>query len=269
MDTVLKSKKLVKHESGKEYLVTIQYMPSSNTHIITHKGDFKKGFFLKDFALDFIKLFGKPFISSVAEIPVFILIITWLILFFVLILIYQISKWEFFLIIQLFILLLAIKLKFQFSYILEYYRDAKCNKCGKEFICREIEKPDFKEISTPEYYRIEATRYWRCKSCGYTNIRINYERFYTKKGKPMKLSSLAKISCKRCGKTGAYIESKKPDIIRSESRGREELVKRSYYRCKFCRIEDIKGVEYISYPYDDSPGPSFFMYDVNYEDYPY
>jgi hypothetical protein len=66
---ILESKKLVKYESGKEYIATIQYMPSSNTHIITHKGDFKKGFFLKDFSLDFIKLFGEPFISSIANIP--------------------------------------------------------------------------------------------------------------------------------------------------------------------------------------------------------
>lgn len=268
MDTVLESKKLVKHESGKEYIALIQYIPSSNTHIITHKGDFKKGFFLKDFALDFVKLFGEPFISSVAGIPIFILIITWLLLFFSLILIYQISKWEFFLIIQLFILVLAIKLKFQFSYIAEYYRNTKCNNCGKEFICRETYKPDFKEISTPENYRIQVTRYWGCRSCGYINIRKNYEGFDTKKGKLMKLSSLAKIPCKRCGRTNAYIEYKKPDNIRSESRGREELVKRSYYRCEFCGFEDIKGVEFISYPYNDSPGLSFFMYDITYEDYP-
>ena len=90
----------------------------------------------------------------------------------------------------------------------------------------------------------------------------------SKKGKPMRFSSLAKIPCKRCGKTGAYIESKKPDIIRSESRGREELVKRSYYRCKFCGFEDIKGIEFISYIYDDNPGFSFFTYDVTYENYP-
>ncbi|KKI00420.1 hypothetical protein EO95_14225 [Methanosarcina sp. 1.H.T.1A.1] len=270
MGEILESKKLVKYESGKEYLATIQYIPSSNTHIITHKGDFKKGFFLKDFALDFTKLFGEPFISSVGKIPLFIFIITWILLFFVLTLIYQTPKLGTFLIALLFILgLLAMKLKFQFSYIAEYYRNAKCNNCGKEFICRETDMPDFKEISTPENYRIEATRYWGCRSCGYINIRKNYEGFDTKKGKKMKFSSLVKIPCKRCGKTGAYIESKKPDIIRSESRGREELVKRSYFRCKFCRFEDLKGVEFISYPYDDSPGPSFFMYDVNYEDYPY
>ncbi|WP_410508180.1 hypothetical protein RSJ42_15550 [Methanosarcina hadiensis] len=267
MGEILESKKLVKHESGKEYVAIIQYMPSSNTHIVTRKGDFKKGFFLKDFALDFIKLFGGSFISSVTEIPVFILIITWLLLFFILILIYQTSNWEFFLIIQFFILVIVIKLKLQFSYIMEYYRNTKCNNCGKEFICREIEKPDFKEISTPVNYWIEATRFWTCKSCGYINIRKNYEGFDTKKGKPMKLSSLAKISCKRCGKTGAYIESKKPDILRSENRGREELVKRSYYRCKFCGFEDIRGVEFVSYIYDDSPGPSFFMNNIAYEDY--
>lgn len=269
MGEIIESKKLVKHESGKEYTAIIQYMPSSNTHIITHKGDFKKGFFLKDFALDFTKLFGEPFISTIAEIPLFILIMIWILLLLVLILISLILEWGTSLLIILFFLgILAKELKSQFSYIAEYYRNTKCNKCGKEFICRETEKPDIREISTPAEFRIQATRYWECRSCGYINIRKNYE-FATNKGKSMKLSSLAKIPCKICGETGAYIEYKKQDIIRSENKGREELLRRSYYRCKLCGLEDIKGVEFISYIYDDSPGPSFFIYDVTYEDYPH
>jgi hypothetical protein len=68
----------------------------------------------------------------------------------------------------------------------DYYRNTKCSNCGKEFICCETKKPDFKEVSTPENYRIEAIRYWGCRSCGYINIRKNYERFDIKKGKMMK-----------------------------------------------------------------------------------
>lgn len=242
-------------------------MPSSNTHIITHISDFKKGFFLKDFALDFTKIFGEPFISAIAEIPLSILIMIWILLLLVLIIISLILELgTSLLVLPFFLGIIAKGLKSQFSYIAEYYRNTKCDNCGKEFICRETEKPDIKEIGTPEEFRIQAIRYWGCRSCGYLNVRKNYE-FDTKKGKLMKLSSLAKIPCKRCGKTGAYIEYKKPDIIRSENKGREELVRRSYYRCKFCEFEDIKGVEFISYIYDDSPGPSFFMYDVTYEDY--
>lgn len=247
MDTVLESKKLVKHESGKEYLATIQYIPSSNTHIITRKGDFKKGFLLKDFAREIIELFGEPFISTVAEIPLFILTITWILLLLVLMLISLIIGWGTFLLVLFFFLgILARDLKPQLSCIAEYYRNMKCNNCGKEFICRETEKPDIKEISTPEYFRILVTRYWKCRSCGHMNVRKNYE-FTTKKGKLMKLSSLAKIACKRCGKTAAYVEYKYPDETISKSASFIDTRRRSYYRCKFCGFEDIKTIELREY----------------------
>lgn len=247
MDTVQESKKLVKYESSKEYLETVQYIPFSNTHIITHKGNFKKGFFLKDIAREIIELFGESFISAVAEIPLFILVITWILLFLVLMLISLIIGRDAFLLVLFFFLgVLAKDLKPQFSYMAEYYKNMKCNNCGKEFICLETEKPDIKEISTSEDFRILATRYWKCKSCGYINVRMNYE-FATKKGKPMKLSSLAKIACKRCGKTAAYIEYKKPDEIISKSASFIDTMRRSYYRCKFCEFEYIDTVELREY----------------------
>jgi hypothetical protein len=83
----------------------------------------------------------------------------------------------------------------------------------------------------------------------------------------MKLSSLAKVTCKICGKTGAYVEYKKPDETTSESAGIEETMGRSYYRCKFCGFEDIKTVEFRDYIYDDTPGPSIFIYNIDYEDF--
>jgi hypothetical protein len=141
MGTALESKKLVKHESDKEYLETVRYIPSSNTHIITHKGNFKKGFFLKDFAREIIELFGEPFISTIAETPLFILTVIWILLLLVLMLISLILEQSTFLLVLFFFLgILAKDLKPQFSYIAEYYRNTKCNNCGKEFICLETEK---------------------------------------------------------------------------------------------------------------------------------
>lgn len=247
MNTVQESKKSVKYKSDKEHLEIVQYIPSSNTHIITHKGNFKKGFFLKDFAREIIELLGEPFISIVAEIPLFILAIIWMLLFLVLMLISLILKWNPFLLVMFFFIGILIKdFKPQFFYIAEYYRNTKCNNCRKEFTSLEIEKPDIKEISTPEDFRILVTRYWKCRSCGYMNVRKNYE-FTTKKGKPMKLSSLAKIACKRCGKTAAYVEYKNPDETISKSASFINTMRRSYYRCKFCGFEDIKTIEFREY----------------------
>lgn len=247
MDIALESKKLVKYESDKGYIETVQYIPTSNTHIITHKGNFKRGFFLKDFSREIIALFGEPFIFTVAEIPLFIFTITWITLFLVLMLIsLNIGRGTSLLVLFFFLGILARDLKPQFSYIAEYYRNTKCNNCGKEFICLETEKPDIKEISTPGDFRILAIRYWKCRSCGYVNVRKNYE-FATKKGKYMKLSSLAKIPCKRCRKTGAYVEYKKPDERISKSASFIDTTRRSYYRCKFCGFEDIKTIELSEY----------------------
>jgi hypothetical protein len=128
LEEILESKKLIKYESGKEYLATIQYMPSSNTHIITHEGNFKKDFFLKDLAREIIGIFGEPFISAVGKIPLFRLIITWILLFLVLILISLILEWSTSLLVIFFFLgILAKDLKPQFSYVVEYYRNTKCN----------------------------------------------------------------------------------------------------------------------------------------------
>lgn len=165
----------------------------------------------------------------------------WILLLLVLILISLILEWDTSLLVLLFFLgILAKDLKSQFSYIAEYYRNTKCDNCGKEFICRETEKSDIREISTQEDFRIQATRYWGCRSCGYINIRKSYDEFATKKGKPMKPSSLAKIACKRCGKPGAYIEYKKPDVTISENAGLEETMRRNYYKCKYCGFEILK-----------------------------
>jgi hypothetical protein len=269
MNTVKESKKLIKSEPGTEYIATIRCTPSSTTHTITYKGDLKEGFFLKDFAPGFIRIFGKSFISAVGEIPNSLLFIIFFIIsfffsaFFLSVANYYTSERSILLAIFLSVFVtIAVPLKLQFYYIAEYYRNAMCNNCGKEFICRETEKPDIKEISSPQTYRIRITRYWGCMSCGYINIRESSEGFVTKKGNPMKYSDLAKVQCKRCGKTGTYVEYKNPDIRVSKE---DKTMQRRYYRCKLCNYEDIVATESFIVP--DSGGVSAVEWNIDYEDY--
>ncbi|AKB66625.1 hypothetical protein [Methanosarcina mazei] len=270
MNTAKESKKLIKYKPGKEYIATIQCTLSSTTHTITYKGDLKEGFFLKDLALGLIKIFGKSFTSAVGEIPnslfaiIFFIVSFFFSAFFLSVANYYTSERGILLAILLsgFVITTAVPLKLQYYYIAEYYRNTVCNNCGKEFICRETEKPDIKEISTPETYRIQITRYWSCRSCGYMNVRESSEGFVTKKGKTMKVSDLAKVQCKRCGKTGTYIEYKKPDIRVSKE---QETMERRYYRCKLCNYEDIAATEFFMVP--DSGGVSAIEWNIDYEDY--
>jgi len=94
------------------------------------------------------------------------------------------------------------------------------------------------------------------------NVRESSEGFVTKKGKTMKDSYLAKVQCKRCGKTGTYIEYKKSDIRVSK---KDETMTRRYYRCKFCKYEDIEASESFLVP--DSGGVSAVERNIDYEDY--
>lgn len=264
MDKVRESKKLIKYKPGKEYIATVQCTPSSTTHIIIYKGDLKEGFFLKDFAPGLIKIFGESFISAVGEIPNSLFIITWLFFYVLLISIanhYTSDKGILLVILLSCFGTIVVLLKPQYYYIAEYYRNTICSNCGKEFICRETEKPDIKEISTPQTYRIWITRYWGCRSCGYMNIRESSEGFATKKGNTMKETDLEKVKCKRCGKTGTYIEYKKPDIRVSKE---QETMQRRYYRCKFCKYEDIAATESFIVP--DSGGVSAVEWNIDYED---
>lgn len=265
MNTVKEFKKLIKYKPGKEYIATIQYTPSSNTHIITYKGDFKEGFFLKDLAPSFIRVFGESFISAVGEIPNSLFITTWFVFSVLLISIANHYTSERGILLTTLLSgfgTILVLLKPQYYYIAEHYRNTVCNNCGKEFVCRETEKPNIKEISTPETYSIRITRYWGCKSCRYMNVRESSEGFVTKKEKIMKNSYLAKVQCKRCGKTGTYIEYKKPDIRVSK---KDETMTRRYYKCKFCKYEDIEASESFMVP--DSAGISAVERNIDYEDY--
>jgi len=269
MNIVKESKKLIKYGPGKEYIATIQCTLSSATHTIAYKGDLKEGFFLKDFAPGFIRIFGKSFISVVGEIPNSLLFIIFFIIsfffsaFFLSVANYYTSERSILLAIFLSVsVITAVPVKLQFYYIAEYYRNTMCNNCEKAFICRETEKPDIKEISSPQIYRIWITRYWGCLSCGYINIRESSEGFVTKKGNPMKQSDLAKVQCKRCGKTGTYVEYKKPDIRVSKE---DKTMQRRYYRCKLCNYEDIAATE--SFMVLNNGDVSPVEWNIDYEDY--
>lgn len=127
--------------------------------------------------------------------------------------------------------------------------------------------PEIQETSTPYQYTIQVTRYWKCRVCGRENVRKSSEGFITRKGTLKRLSSVSKISCKKCSKTGAYIEYKEPDERKSKVGAHKEIVTRRYYRCKFCKYKDIKEVEEDVYPADPN-APSGFGYNIIYEDYP-
>ena len=269
LGTTLVFKKLVKYEgSSSGYPVTIQYKPSSNTHIITHEGGFKKNdFFPKRFTPVLIRTFGEPFISLLGRVPDYLIAILW-VTFLVLIAQFQLSEIYAILSILISATLIVVMFKLipQLSYAGVYYRDTLCEKCGNEFTCEEAKIPEIQEISTPCEYTIQVTRYWKCGVCGYMNVRKSSEGFATKKGKLKRLSSVAKIPCKRCGKTGAYIEYKEPDESKSKVGAHNEIETRRYYRCKFCKYEDIKAVHEDVYP-SDINAPSGFGYHIIYEDY--
>lgn len=172
-----------------------------------------------------------------------------------------------FILILVSLMLVASELVPQLSYAGEYYRNSLCDKCGNEFSCEEMKVPEIQETSTPYQYTIQVTRYWKCRVCGSENVRKSSEGFITKKGKLNRLSSVARIPCKRCGKTSAYVEYKEPDKSKSKVGAHNEFETRRYYRCKFCKYEDIKAVHEDVYPSDASPGPSGFGYHITYEDY--
>ena len=270
MGKTLVFKKLVKYEgSSSGYTVTIQYMPSSNTHIFIHEGGFKKNdFFLKGFSPVLIRTFGEPFISLLGRVPDYLIIIVWFMLLFA---IEESGLSELYAILFILILgplvIVMLGLRSQLSHAGEYYRDVLCVKCGNEFSCEEAKNPEIEETSTPYQYTIQVTRYWKCRLCGHINAQKSSEGFTTKKGKLNRLSSVAKIPCKRCGKTGAYEEYKKPDESKSKVGAHNEFMTRRYYRCKFCKYEDIKAVHEDVYPADNTPGPSGFGYHISYEDY--
>jgi hypothetical protein len=259
-------KKLVKYEgSSSGYPVTIRYTPSSNTHIIIHDGGFKKdNFFLKRFTPILIRSFGEPFISLLGKVPDYLVILVWM-MFFFLSVEFGLSESYFFPII-FFLMIVLPGLTPQLSHAGVYYRNTLCEKCGNEFSCEETKVPEIQEISTPYQYNIQVTRYWKCRVCGYINVRKSSEGSTTKKGKLKRLSSVAKIPCKICGRTDAYIEYKKPDKRKSKVGVHTEFVTRRYYRCKLCKYEDIKAVHEDVYP-SDINAPSGFGYHISYEDY--
>lgn len=280
MGNILESKKLVKYKSGKGYPVTVKYIRSSDTHIITYKGKIKEDFGLKKFAPLLIEAFGETFLLIAEKIlPILAPLILVSLIFAFLgsaeVMIVDMNSDVGFLSFMLIFLIILVPFCFislltpQFSDVVSYYRGSKCETCGKDFSCGEFRIPDIKEISTPDEYSIQITRYWKCRSCGSENVRTSSEGFVTKKEEKMKASSLAKIPCKRCGKTGAYVEYKRPDERKSKCGAHDEIVTRRYYRCKFCGYEDIRAVQADVYSaFDDSPGPSEFRCDIAYEDCP-
>ena len=255
-------------------------MRSSDTHIITYKGKFKEDFGLKKFAPHLIEAFGETFLLIAEKIfpilaPLILLSLIFMFLGSTEVVIEDMGSDMWVLFFILIFLIMSVPFHFiskwsaQFPNVVSYYRDSRCEKCGKDFSCEESRIPDIKERSTPDEYSIQITRYWKCSSCGSENARTSSEGFVTKKEEKMKASSLAKIPCKRCGKTGSYVEYKKPDERKSKCGAHDEIVTRRYYRCEFCGYEDIRAVQADVYSaFDDSPGPSEFRCDIVYEDCP-
>ncbi len=250
-----------------EYVAKVQYTPSSNTHVITHKGEIKD-FLFKRFAPYLVNIFGGTGILICGKTFPFLLPLASA----VMLMLFPISRsgnfdWMSCVIIGLMypVMVLMLKLGNQFSNVAMYYRESKCEKCGEEFACEEFRIPDIKEISTPDNYSFQIIRYWKCRSCGFENVRKSSEGFVAKKGETIRFSFLAKVPCKKCGKTDAYVEYKKPDIREINRDIIRKTMIRRYYRCKLCGYEDIQAFD-EHHSGGDNPVSSNWM--ITYEDLP-
>ena len=234
-------------------------MPSSNTHIITYKGKLKDGFFRDNIAPYFLKKTGEKGVLIAGKIFPFLYPFGFVILEVALLwLIFLLTGFSF--PIELSLILFAQLLFFssfyftyQISKVSEYLQDIQCKRCGREFACREIRFPDIREVSTPESYFVEITRYWKCAYCDFEDTRTGSEGLVAEKWFEAGRYRLNRIKCKRCGKTHAYEDLKKGDMIKRERPFSERMTFTWYYRCKFCGYEDIERSE-STFNYSDIAG---------------
>ena len=249
MDDIPESRIPIKYESVKDYSAKVQHIPSSNTHVISYKGEFKTGFFRKKLAPHLLSKFGERSVLIAGKAYPF-LGITAIVLSEVL-LVRLISLWtdtpfslEFLLIVLVGIsVYLPFIFKYQSSKVSDYLQDVRCERCGRKFACHESRIPDFREISTPVSYSIEITRYWKCKYCGSEDARTGFEGLLAKKGYGIGSFRLNRIKCAGCGRKHAYEEFKKEDMLTKEHLMGEKITFTRYYRCRFCGYEEIERSE--------------------------
>ncbi|WP_440953915.1 hypothetical protein ACSAZK_09430 [Methanosarcina sp. Mfa9] len=248
MDDIVELSIPIKYESGKDYSITVQHIPSSNTYIISYKGEFKTGFFRKKFAPYLLSKFGERsvliagkaypflevmgiFLSSVLSMRLVSLLpdIPFSLGFlFVLI-------WSF--------CYLPFYFKYQSSEVSECLHDVQCKRCGRKFACDESRIPDFREISSPVSYSIEITRYWKCRYCGSEDARTGSEGLLAEKGDGIGSFWLNRIKCAGCGRKRAYEEFKKEDKLTKKHFMGETITFTRYFRCRFCGYEVIERLE--------------------------
>jgi len=119
------------------------------------------------------------------------------------------------------------------SNTLDYYRDAKCKKCGKYFALQEYRKPGIEEISTNDNYTVTVIRHWKCKYCDKEDIRKGPENFRTYKGRIYKIPHK---KCENCGMKYAVFEYQSPDIKEIG----DDRTTMKHYKCEYCGYREIK-----------------------------
>lgn len=121
---------------------------------------------------------------------------------------------------------------------MNYYKDSRCEKCGKYFVFEEFKAPLLKEISKTNAYILTLTKYWHCKSCGYEDIKVESQRIDHHHGR--KQHGPEEDKCEECGKEHAIEEYRKIDIVNSFIRK-----KIRYFRCKYCGYHEIRLIKKI------------------------
>lgn len=208
--------------------------PKSGSLTITHKKPYKYNESVRNRSPYLIRTFGERLLGIIGDIGA----LTFLLIFFGLpflpgFILEEPELWHFLLFFLLTILIVVIG--FKASNTVDYYRDSKCRKCGKDFACEEFKEPDEKQECTPTSYEKNEISFWKCKYCGNKDTRIKNINESHNIGET---NSTPNMNCPKCGKEKAVKEYRRPNTF---SEGCVEVTIR-YYKCRSC---DYNAVEII------------------------
>ena len=116
---------------------------------------------------------------------------------------------------------------------MNYYKDSRCEKCGKYFVFEEFQAPLLKEISKTNAYIRTLTKYWHCKNCGYEDIKVESQKIDHHHGK--KQQGLKEDTCEECGREHALEEYRSVDVLNYLNRK-----KIRYLKCRYCGYHEIR-----------------------------
>jgi hypothetical protein len=126
-----------------------------------------------------------------------------------------------------------------FSEIENYYNISRCNKCCRDFACKEIKEPLIKMISTYEKFEKIIIRYMKCMYCNNEDIKTEIDHKISK-SRSKKISKNRK-TCKGCGKKLALEEYRYPDVYLEY----RTFINIKHYKCISCGYMEIS----IKYDY--------------------